>query len=186
MARLIVFAADLNDVIARTGSRPGIRWAMLADSSALIAGGIGGTWLNSFLERGGRLAVAEEDGRIVGYNFYVTYSAVQQHSWLIVDLQAGHDYMSLGGFVVPEKRGQRLLGDIKGFAARHFAAEGYRRNISVTRSDNGSTLRAHAAIGAKPVMSVRRARIGKLSIIAKDGGFPRVLWGNDQPFVVTA
>jgi RimJ/RimL family protein N-acetyltransferase len=183
MARVIVYAADVDETIARTGSRPGIRWGEPADHQAMLAMGVRETWLMGYLNKGARLAVAEEDGRIVGYNIYVTYSPVRQHDWLTVNLRIGHDYLSFGGFVVPERRGRRLLGDLKGFAARHFAAEGYRRNISVVHSDNRSSLRAHAAIGATPVMSVRRARIGKLSIAAKDGGVPRVLWGT--PFVVT-
>ena len=108
-----------------------------------------------------------------------------QHTWLLVGLRTGLDYMSLNGFVVPDKRGQRLLADVKGFAARHFATEGYRRNISVVHSGNRASVRAHATVAAKPLASLQHMRIGKLSIIARDHGRPRVMWGTEQPFRVT-
>lgn len=185
MARVIVFSADLEEAIARTRPRrPGLRWGKPDDGRALLAIGLGEARLRGHLDRGDQIVVAEEDGRIVGYNIYLTASPVRQHTWLLINLQIGHDYLSMGGFVVPGKRGQRLLGDIKGFAARHFLAEGYRRNISVVHSDNRASLRSHSALGAIPLTTLRHARIGKLRLVAQDGGRPRVMWGSKEPFVV--
>jgi hypothetical protein len=186
MARVIVFAADLDETIARTRPRrAGLRWGMVGDAETLLAIGLRETQLRGCFDRGNRLVVAEQDGRIVGYNIYLTASPLRQHTWLLINLQTGRDYLSMGGFVVPEKRGQRLLGDMKGFAARYFLAEGYRRNISVVHSDNRASLRSHSAVGAIPLTTLRHARIGKLRLVAQDGGIPRVMWGNKQPFVVT-
>ena len=182
MARVFIFAADLDDIIARTTVRPGIRWGNDDDRQALIAAGdVPERWIGGLLDKRGRLVVAEEDGRIVGHNIYMTFSPVMQNSWLLINLRPGHDYLSQGGYVVPDQRGRRLLADIKGYAARHLAAGSYRRNISLVDADNQSSIRAHAGIGARPVAHFRRARIGKLSLVSKDRGLPRPMWGNDQP-----
>jgi RimJ/RimL family protein N-acetyltransferase len=184
MSRVIIFAADVNETIARTEPRPGIRWGEPGDLPALSGIGLRETWLKDRLDRGARLVVAEEDGRIVGYVIYVTVSPVRQYSWLLVHLRPKSDTLSMGGFVVPAKRGRQLIGDMKGYAARHFHAEGYRRNISVVRSGNRASVRAHAAIGATPLISLWHARIGKLRLIAPGNLLARVMWGK-QTFVVT-
>jgi hypothetical protein len=74
---------------------------------------------------------------------------------------------------------------MKGFAARHFVSEGYRRNVSAVRSDNRSSLKAHASIGAQPLVSLWHARTGKLTIVGKEYGRPHITWGNERPFVVS-
>lgn len=186
MAKMIVFAANLDEIIARTKLRPGIRWGDDKDRQALIAAGdVPERWIGGLLDKRGRLVVAEDDGRIVGHNIYMTYSPIMQNLWLLINLRAGHDYFTQGGYVVPEKRGHRLLADIKGFAARHFAAEGYRRNISLVDADNQSSIKAHTTIGARPLMVFRRTRVGKISLVLKDHRPTHLTWGDKRPFAVT-
>ena len=86
-------------------------------------------WLEQRLAAGSRVAVAELDGRIVGWNVYQLGES-EQLDWLTVVLPADA-VMALGGFVLPEFRGRRILAAIKRFAGRTFYGQGVRRMISL-------------------------------------------------------
>jgi RimJ/RimL family protein N-acetyltransferase len=186
MTRLVVFAADLRDIIARTGSRSEIRWGGPADRGALITAGASAALVDWTIENGSsaRFAVAEENGRIIGQNIYVTGDSIRPYMWLVVRLRTGQDVFGMGALVVPERRGQRLLPDIKGFAARDFVERGYRRMISLVDARNEASIRAHARVGAVPLATLTRVRIGKLVFVWKGWALHHVRWG-PQPFVVT-
>jgi len=183
MARVIVFAADLSDMIAGTGARAGIRWGGPGDRPALTAAGIGATWLDR-IDKGLRFVVAEEDGRIIGHNIYLTFDEVQQYDWLRISLRAEHDVYSSSAFVLPERRGQRLIADMKRFAARDFVAQGYRRMISVVRAGNEASMKAHARVGAVPLLTLTRVRMGSLILVWQGRSLRQVSWGI-RPFTVT-
>jgi L-amino acid N-acyltransferase YncA len=127
----------------------------------------------------------EEDGRIVGYSCYPTYESVPPFSWLVIRLRPGLDVFSVGGFVVPERRGQRIRGDMKRFAARHFVEQGYQRMVSVVDTTNTASLRANANLGSVSLATLTRARVGKLNFVWEDQALRHVGWGS-QPFVFQA
>ena len=104
MARSIVFAADLGALIASTGSRDGIRWGAPADRHALVGGGVSARWLDRVIDNGLRFVVADENGRVIGHDIYLTGDKVRQFRWLVVGLRPGHDVLSTNAFVVPERR----------------------------------------------------------------------------------
>ncbi len=187
MARIVVFAAELRDIIARTGSRSGIRWSETADRGALIAAGAGVAMVNATVGvgQGARVAVAEEAGRIIGMNFYVTSGRIQAYSWLVVDLAAGRDVFAMGGLVAPDKRGRHLLADIKGFAARGLVERGYRRMISLVEAGNEASMKAHARVGAVPLATLTRVRVGRLELVWKDWSLQHFRRG-PHPFVFAA
>jgi len=187
MARVLVFAAELPEIIARTGARSGIRWGGPADRHALIAAGTNETWLDRALDNGARFLVVEEEGRIIGQNIYLTHALLdntRQYPWLALEVQPQHDIYSLGGYVVPEWRGRRLIAHMKGFAARYFVQQGFRRMISLVDADNDASVRAHRHVGAVPLASLTRVRICGLTLVWRDRSLQHVGWRQREPFVL--
>jgi RimJ/RimL family protein N-acetyltransferase len=92
--------------------------------------------------------------------------------------------LSLGGFVVPDRRGLGLIGEVKAFAARHFLAQGYRRMVGVVSADNSASLKAFSRLGAKPLETLTRARIGRINLVWRSRALPRA-FGRDRPLIVT-
>lgn len=186
MARVILFAADLSDIIARTAPRPEIRWGKPADHGALIAAGANAEWVD-WMTSGdprARFAIAEEDGRIIGQNLYFTGDSIRPYRWLVLKPKKGLDVVAMGGFVIPERRGQSILPDIKGFAARDFMQRGYCRMISWADAKNEASIKSHARVGAIPLATLTRLRIGKLVLVWNGGSLPQFRWGS-RPFVIT-
>ena len=186
MARVIVFAARLPDLIVESSkARAGtIRWGSAADRDELVAAGANAKWLDSEISHGSMLVVAEEEGRIVGYSCYPTRESMPQYSWLVVRLRPGLDVFSVGGFVIPERRGRRIRGDMKRFAARHFFEQGYQRMISVVEATNTPSIRSNASVGALPLITLTRVRIGKLILVWQGSALRHVRWTR-EPFVVS-
>jgi GNAT superfamily N-acetyltransferase len=187
MARIVVFSAELRDIIATTGPGSGIRWGDPADRAALIAAGAGAAMVDGTVGEGAsaRVAVADEAGRIIGMNFYVAAERIRAYSWLVVELAAGRDVFAMGGLVAPERRGRNLLADIKGFAARDFATRGYGRMISLVEAGNVASMKAHARIGAVPLATLTRVRVGRLELVWISRSLQHVRWGH-RPFVLGA
>ena len=187
MASIVVFAARLSDIVAKTRPREGIRWGGPADHGALLAAGAGAAMVDGALGEAAiaRVAVAEEAGRIIGQNFYVAAGPIRAYSWLVMELAAGRDVFAMGGFVAPESRGRHLLADIKGFAARAFLDQGYVRMISLVDARNEASLRAHAHVGAVPLATLTRLRVGRLELVWKDRSFGHFHRG-PRPFVFAA
>ena len=104
--------------------------------------------------------------------------------WLVVKLKTGQDVFAMGALVVPERRGQRLFPDIRGFAARDFVEQGYQRMISLIDVRNEASINAHARFGAVPLATLDGELIGKLALVWKGWALHHVHWGT-QPFVIT-
>jgi len=183
MARAIVCVAELGAIVAKTQLASGIRWGEAAECSAVDGGTLDPAWIDWFIERGAKIVVAERDDQVVGHVAYLTRELVPQYDWLSLKLQPGKDVLSVGGFVTPRFRGQGLLGSMKGFAARHFIAEGYRRNVSVVDAGNRASLKAHRSIGAYPTARLWRVRIGRLVIVSRDFRPCHATWGEKQRFI---
>jgi L-amino acid N-acyltransferase YncA len=120
-------------------------------------------WLARRLAAGGRLAVAEADGRIVGWNIY-QLGEVEQSDWFTVVLPADA-MIATGGFVIPEFRGRRVLAAIKRFAGQSFHARGIRRMISISETANRASMNAHRNVGAVQIMSLSRRRLAGVDLI---------------------
>jgi RimJ/RimL family protein N-acetyltransferase len=120
-------------------------------------------WLERRLAAGGRLAVAELDGRIVGWNIYQLGES-DQLDWLKVVLPADA-VMALGGFVVPAFRGRRILAAIKRFAGRWYCSHGVRRMISIVEPANVPSMNAHRNVGAAEVMTIARGAFAGVEVI---------------------
>ena len=182
MARLIVFTADLAEIIARTEPRAGIRWARPADCAALEAAGLDGKWAAAMLRGGSRFVVAEEQGRMVGCSAYLLRERVRPYGWLAILPRPGRDVVSIGVAVVPERRGDRLFGGMQAFAARAFAAEGYGRMVACVERDNRSAIRAQRRIGAVPAASLTRLRIGRLMLVWRGWRPSHISWRRGRRF----
>jgi L-amino acid N-acyltransferase YncA len=183
MARLLVFVSELGDLIANTEPVwADIRWGIDADCDALIAAGVSTNWLNWALDHGARFVVAEENGRIIGHNIFLSYESVWQYDWLLVRLDPKQDVLSTASFVVPERRRRRVFVSIKRFAAEYFAHQGYRRIISLVEAGNEPSIRAHRRIGAVCRTTLTRARIGKLKLVWQGAELRHFGWG-PEPFV---
>ncbi|WP_187969596.1 GNAT family N-acetyltransferase [Aquibium microcysteis] len=170
MARIVVFSAELTVIAATTRATGGIRWGGPADRDALVAAGAGPAMVDSAFRESAiaRVAVAEEDGRVIGQNVYLAAGALRVYPWLTVELAQGREVLAMGGLVVPEHRGRHLLADIKGFAARAFLDQGYVRMVSVVETRNTASLRAHARIGAVALATLTRIRLGRLDLVRDD------------------
>lgn len=145
MARVIVFGADLREIIAATDLRPGIRWGETSDVHALLAGGLSKSFTDWLIgARKTRFVVAEDTGRIIGHVIFEAGEKVAQFDWLSIKLHARRDVVSYGGFVVPEHRNRGLVGAMKGFAARYFAERG------------DANWRGEGRVLAKPIPIYRR------------------------------
>lgn len=187
MARIVVLAAELTAIVARTRAAAGIRWGGPADREALVAAGAGTAMVEAALGQKAvaRVAVAEEAGRIAGWNFYVCAGSVRVYSWLEIELAAGRDVFAMGSYVLPEHRGRHLLADIKGFAARSLVEGGLDRMFSVVETGNAASLRAHARVGAVPLATLTRVRIGGLDLVWT-GRSPGRLHRGPPPYVFSA
>ena len=186
MARFIVFAADLKDIIARSSGHDRIGWAERSDRDSLIALGAKAAWLDWALNDSDTpIVVAKIYGRVIGYYAITLRNEIRQSDWLIVSSKTHHDILGLYGFVIPEYRGRGILGRMKGFAAQLFRESGYRRLISLVRAQNRASLRAQAHAGAVPLVTVSRVRIGKLMFIWEGHNLRRVSLGKTKPLVVT-
>ncbi len=120
-------------------------------------------WLEQRLAAGGRVAVAELDGRIVGWNVYQLGES-EQLDWLKVVLPADA-VMALGGFVLPEFRGRRVLAAIKRFAGQSYYSQGVRRMVSLVEPSNAASMNAHRNVGAAPLMTIARGQFAGVEII---------------------
>jgi L-amino acid N-acyltransferase YncA len=180
--RVIVFATDLRKVIAGPSPRPGVRCGRSGDREQLIAAGADARWVDSGVSDGSTFIVAEEGERIVGYSCYATHENVPHFSWLVIRLRPGLDVCSVGGFVTPESRGQRIRGDMRRFAAHYFVERGYQRMIGVVDATNTASLRSNASSGTAQVATLTRVRMGKL-IVVWQGAALRHVRGESRPFV---
>ena len=184
MAYAKVFSADLAGIVARTESRPGIRWGGPADRHALIAAGTTEVWLDWATNHGAQFVVAEDDGQLIGHVIYLTLEEVQQYEWLVVKVRAQQDVFSIGEFVIPERRGRNLIAAMKGFASRHFCELGYRRNVSVVDASNDASIKAHIKVGGIPIEAVRRVRAGKLVLVFHGRTLGCVRWDSKRPYTL--
>jgi len=184
MARTLVFAADLNAIIARTEPRAGIRWCQPADHHHLAAAGLRHRWLDPRTSNGAEIIVAGEDGRIAGYLVCLTTDRTEQFDWLTLVMRQGCDILSFG-FVSPEQRGQGLYASMKGFAARHFAEQGYRRDLSVVDYGNLASIRAHERVGAVVAAQLTRFRIGGAVFVWHDRELRHVAWRRNDAYVLS-
>jgi hypothetical protein len=124
-----------------------IYWADLA----LTRFGLDGRLIHSAFERDGRIAVLEDEGRIVAVNFYW----IDQISDGVLTIDFPVDaVLASDGFVDPAFRGSRYLAAIKAFAAREFVASGYRGMVSFSRWRNVSSKRAHRHARARPLFRI--------------------------------
>jgi L-amino acid N-acyltransferase YncA len=181
MARLIIFAADLGHMIDLDRSAASVRWGVTADIDRLVTTGVDAHWLR-VLDEQTSFAVKEENGRIVGFTMFLTREKLFQYRWLVLRLRPRHDVFSTGAFVAPDRRGHGITADIKCFAARHYADQGYRRMVSVVEGKNTASIRAHTRIGAAQLGTLRRARIGDINLVWQRGRLPQI---GRHPFVVT-
>jgi len=182
MMRAIVFATELRKIVVGASPRPGIRFGGgPGDRDQLIAAGADATWVDWGISNGSTFIVAEEEGRIAGYSCYATCENVPHFSWLVIRLRPGLDVCSVGGFVIPERRGQRIRGDMRCFAARYFFEQGYQRMIGVVDATNTASLRSNATSGTDRFATLTRVRIGKLIVVWQGRALRHVRWGA-RPF----
>ena len=156
-----------------------------ADAHALLAGGLSEGVVDWVIGTKTRFVLAEDDGGIVGHIIYETSEKVDTYDWLSIRQQAGYDVFSSSAFVAPERRGQGLLGAMRGFAARHFAELGYRRNLSLVDTSNEASTRANARIGSVPLLTLTRVRLGSLMLVWQGHRLRHIDWGRKQPYVLS-
>ena len=166
MQRLAVFILTIDPGARREPADLCIRW--LGQGQVWAAFGVLSQdyerdWLEQRLAAGGRVAVAELDGRIVGWNVYQLGES-EQLDWLKVVLPADA-VMALGGFVLPELRGRRILAAIKRFAGRSFYDHGIRRMISLAEPSNAASMNAHRNVGAAQLMMIARGQFAGVEVI---------------------
>jgi hypothetical protein len=147
----VIFSADLAETSHAEAVDSRIRWAMEGDRDALIRFGLSARLIQNSFKGGGRIAVLEDDGRIVAAIFYWTHAI--SDGVLTFDRPADA-VMSSNSFVDQAFRGQRYLAAIKAFAAREFLAIGYSRMVSFSRWRNVASIRAHRHARARLLFRV--------------------------------
>ena len=164
----VVFSADLLKTADARPPDPRIRWTTEADKEALVRFGLRSQSVEACFKGGGRIAVLEDNGRLVARNCYWTH-ALSGGGGVMYDFPADA-VMASDGFVSPGFRGQRYLAGIKAFAAQQFLADGYRRMLSVSRWRNAASIKAHGQVHALPLFRIVMVR-GPFGI--------RAIWAND-------
>lgn len=149
--QFVVFSADLADIAAAKPPDPRVRWAREADRDRLIDAGLGAHLVAACPNGGPRIAILEEKGRLVAWNCYWTNPI---NAGGLIYKPPADAVMATDGFVVPEFRGRRRLAAVKAFAARAFLEAGYRRMVSWSRWRNVASTRAHAHVGAHPMLRI--------------------------------
>jgi GNAT superfamily N-acetyltransferase len=186
MARFVVFAADSTEIIARTSAQAGIGLATQSDRDPLVALGLSATWLDrTLVDDSWMIVVAKLYGRILGYYACSVRTEIEQAHWLIIRSMTGNDILARYAFVIPEYRGRGILGLMKGCVTRQLEPHGYRRLISLVATRNRASLQAQAHVGAVPLSTVFRVRMGKLILAWEARNIRQARFVQAKPLVVT-
>ena len=183
--RLRVFCLATNQDIPDSAARCRIRWLdtnQVWKAFGVLSQKLDRQWLMRRLAAGARLAVAEVDSQIVGWNFY-QLKEIEQFDWITVILPP-RAAMAVGGFVVPEHRGNRILASIKRFAGRSLWSEGIDRMVSIVETGNSASLNAHRNVGAVSIMSIGRIALPGFEIIQIGTKWALRRSGNNERFSV--
>ena len=180
MGRYIVYESELQR--AAGPHRFDMRWHRDADLPAIAGHFVGMEYIVSRLEMGARVAVAEMNGTIAGWRFYMPSPCPQGPCFMF---HAPQDAIfGFAAFIMPEFRGKRAFSAITTWAAAEFLNQGYGRLFSTTNMSNRASRKAHTHAGEKAVMEIRSARILGLRFVQIDGKTNWGYWNRRRRFDV--
>jgi len=149
-----------------------MRWHRETDLPAIAGHFVGMDYIASRLGMGARIAVAEFNGAIAGWRFYMPSPCPQSPFFMF---HAPQDAIfGFAAFVMPDFRGKRAFSAITTFAAGEFLNRGYARLFSTTNMNNSASRKAHTHAGENAVMEIRSAGILGLRFVQIDG---KTNWG---------
>ena len=180
MRRIIVFEIDLETIINRTEADDRVRWYEPSDRATLVAHDIKERTLDWFLETGGRITVFESDSQVIGWNFY-SFADEPHYGWMLLRMPIDAVYASTS-YVLPDHRGNQTTARLKGFAARYFVGEGYKRMLSTVNFRNIASMKAHTFVGARPAADLRIIRLHRCRAVIRRGRLKFGCWNDSHPY----
>jgi GNAT superfamily N-acetyltransferase len=146
----IIYRSDLKPESEVAGCN--VRWSCDDDLQKITANSEGIEFVKSCLSSGGRIVVAEIDGQIAGWRFYMPSPCPQTYRF---EFHAPDDVIfGFSAFVLPEHRGKRLFSAIHQFAANYYISNGYRQIVSLTGTWNAASRSAHKSAGEQPLLRI--------------------------------
>jgi hypothetical protein len=182
LRQYVVYWTDLAELAQAAAPDPRIRWATAADEAALTRFGLDCHLVHDVFERGGRIAVLEDAGRIVAANiFWIDPVNIDV---LTVRCPPGA-VMGSNGFVDPAHRGLRYFAAMKAFAAREFRAQGYRGMVNFARWHNVAANHGHRHAKARPLFRVAILRgPSRLRLIKARNTLSLGRWSTTNPKLI--
>ncbi len=191
--RLLVFANDIDFLCAQADELPPgvqVRWVgddadLLAIDHAAVADGERSRLdeMKSLVDGNtGKIAVAFHGTDAVAWSMF---KPREQTSMLWLHLIGDENSIfGFGDYTVRSWRGQRLIGALIGFAARHFRDLEFKRYCNVAAVKNRSAMRVRARRRDRQVGWIRRVRLpGGLTFIRTDRGSAIGFFSRTRPFV---
>ena len=182
MRRVTFFESTFETLIAGAQVDDRVRWYAPGDREILLARSLELTTLDWFLNNGGRIAVMELDGQVVGWNMY-SFVDEPHYGWLLLRLPSDAVYASTS-YVMPSHRGHQTVARLKAFTARSFMSEGYKRLLSTVDDSNIASMKAHAFVGARKAAVLRIIKLHRYRAVFRDGGMKLGCWNEPNPYLL--
>ncbi len=163
----IIYQSDLKPGGEVAGCN--VRWSRDDDLQKIAAHTEGAEFVQSCLSSGGRIVVAEIDGQVAGWRFYMPSPCPQTYRF---EFHAPDDVIfGFSAFVLPEHRGKRLFSAIHHFAANYYISAGYRRIVSLTGTWNSASKSAHKKAGEQPLLKIWSWTVFGFALVRYQGRF---------------
>ena len=161
----VVVAWDLTAAppeAARDGGFEMIAMADLATSPAFTESGIPPA--ERPYDAATRCWIASDGGRLTAWHCLAPETAPIE-DWLLMRIEAGGAIWTLGTWVDPDRRGQRLAVEIRHHAAAWARDQGYSKVFGWIRASNRNNLRSARRNGFEPVGRLFVARLGGFGLV---------------------
>ena len=120
--------------------RSGLRWAIDEDVDQFESLGHQPPKAKIRFERGGRAAIREENGQLIGCIWFARVASACD-GWLLIQL-SNTDLWFSGVFVLPDHRGNGIANQMGEFARAELASYGITNLVTVTNALNHPALRS--------------------------------------------
>lgn len=159
-----------------------IRWASRDDRVRLTEGGLKLSVVEHFFDAGGRPAIVEDEGIMIGYS-WVLPGGCDIYDWLRFEVGLKEMWFTTA-FVIPAYRGKGIGPMMKNFIYGNLAGEGYLRAWSMIEKLNTLSKHAAAKVPQRLVGHVSFVRIFGLTVGKAAGRWFVGVWGARNRFVI--
>lgn len=162
------------------------RWASPEDIDAIAGRDVKRDYLDRRLEAGARIALAEDDGVLVGWKFFQT-GHCDQYDWIALRMP---DDMAciFAAYTDPAYRGRRIQSKLVAFGAEAWPDENLRRFVWIIDRKNTASLKMSDAITDVVPPEIRSLEVHSLAgvkLVRYNGRWRAGRWNRDRRCEIT-